>query len=259
MAITRDGLSEVFGFSGGTSTGAITHAVGGSAQSNALMLAVIAVTAPNATPINVSGITDSQGNTWHKYTGLSAGSGWHTADTVNGVQRGFSLEVWYTKAATINSSINVTVGFDNTIDSAVVSLSGKFLGYDPTNPFDGNASLPKKLTINSGAAAETLSGISTTNAHVMGCWAFGAWGTSIAHSNPTYNSVAQDDMVALQHNNSEFVKGQYGNGTPITGTYSGVSFASPTSADNAFIIGFALTADPAPPARPPLKRAFIVG
>lgn len=259
MAITRDGLAAAFGFSGGTTTGAITHAVGGSNQSNALMIAVVSVTAPNATPINITTITDSQGNTWHRYTSQLAGSGWRTADTVNGVQRGFTLEVWYCKAATINASINITVGFDNTIDSAVVAFSGKFLGYDPINPFDGNASLPKVLRATAGATAETLTGITTTTAHVMGCWAFGAWGTSIAHSNPTYNSVVQDDMIALQHNNSEFVKGQFGNGTPIVGTYGGVSFASPTSADNFYLIGFALTADASPPAAPPKSRVLIIG
>lgn len=259
MAITRDGLAAAFGFSGGTTTGAITHAVGGSAQSNALMIAVIAVTSPNVTPISVSTLTDSQGNTWQRYTAQSAGAGWNTADTVGGVQKGFTLEVWYCKAATINASINITANFGATIDSAVVAFSGKFLGYDPTNPFDLNASLPKVLRVNAGALAETLTGISTTTAHVMGLWAFGSFGTSIAHSNPTYNAVVQDDMIALQHNNAEFVKGQFGCGTPIVGSYSSVSFASPTSADNFYAIGFALTADPAGAPKPTIATAQIVG
>lgn len=258
MAITRNGASTVSGFSGGTSS-AVTHAVGGSNQSNALLLAVIAVTSPNSSPIVVSSITDSQGNTWQKYTGQSAGAGWDTAQTVNGLQKGFTLDVWYTKAATVNASINLTVNYGATIDSAVIAVSGKFLGYDPTQPFDQNVSLPKVLRATSNGTAETLTGISTTNADDVGCWAFGAWGTSLNHSNPTFNSAVLDDVSALQHNNSEFVKGQFSNGVAVVVPYSSVSFSSPTTADNFYIIGFALTADSAPPATPTTARAFVIG
>jgi len=206
MAITRNGAGTSAGFNGVSTSGAITHAVGGTAQSNALMMAMIAFNTTSTTAQSVSSVTDSNGNTWTRYTQQNANSGWHTADLVGGVQKYFAVEIWYTKAATIGTSINVTVNFTGTIDSTVICLSAKYLGYDATNPFDLNASLPHSLVANAGTTALSISGISSTNAHGVGVIAYGAFGTNIASQNWTFNSVAQDDLQNLQHNGGEFVR-----------------------------------------------------
>lgn len=258
MAITADGSENSLSYSAVSSSGALTVAVGGSAQANALMLAAIAFTVTNTTPASVSSITDSQGNTWARYTEQHAGSAWDTTQTVNGAQKGFTLEVWYTKAATINASIDVTINHSGTIDAAVACFSPKFLGYDATNPFDANASLPKALRVNA-SAAETLTGISTTTTNVYPVWALGLWGTNLNVSNVTFDSVTRTFQTSLQKNASEFVKAQFAAGPAATGPYSSVSFASPTSGSNFYAIGLALTADVGPPVPPTIARAQIIG
>lgn len=259
MAITVSGACTLSSYSGVSTSGPLTHAVGGTNQTNALLVAAIAVTATSTTPNPITSITDSQGNTWQKYTSLQANSGWKLSDTNSGTQRSFAVEIWYTKAAIVNASINITINHAVNVDAAVASFSSKYLGYDATNPFDLNASLPKTLTVNAAAAAQTLTGISTTTTNIYPCWALGCFSGSIGTSNVSFNGVLRNDQVTGQKNNVEFVKGQFATGPAAVGPYSGVTFSAPASADNMFVIGFAITADASPPPLPTTARATIIG
>lgn len=259
MAISPNGSENFFGFNGVSTTGALTNAIGGTLQSAALMFAQVIFTTTSITPVTVSSITDSQGNTWTRLTSQEAHSGWDTSQTVNGAQKSFTQEVWYTKAATIGTSIDITVAFSGTIDSGVLLTSPKYIGYDATNPFDANASLPKQLRVNA-AAQETVTGISTTNGHIYPVWFFGAWGTNLGVSNVQFNGINRNEQTSLQHNASEFVKAQFAAGPAAVAAYSGVSFGPALqSASNYFINAIVMTADAGPAPAPPISRVMIIG
>jgi hypothetical protein len=261
MAITYNGASTSALYSGVSTSGALTYTFGGTLQSGTAMLVLsVAHDATNTTANPITSITDSQGNTWQKYTSQSANSGWKTSDTNSGTQRWFSVEIWYCINATVNTSINITINHAFNVDAAVATISPKILGYDATNPWDLNGALPASLLAQSGLTAETLTGISTTTAHVAGIWAFGAFSSNIATTNVQFNGVSRSDQAVNQKNNVEFIKGQLAVGVPVTSAYSGVTYAGPlTSADNFFIIGAAITADVQTVGNPVLSQPHIVG
>jgi hypothetical protein len=247
MPITENGTTTSFGVNGVSTSGPQTLGVGGTSQSDAMMIANICFTTTSTTPETVASVIDSQGNTWHKLLANTDNAGWFTGDTVNGVQRSFTQEIWYTTAATINASIDVTVAFSGTIDACSATFSTKLLGYDHTDPFDLNASLPKILK-GVHNIAESIGGISTDTTHIYPVWCLGLWGTSIGVSNAVFDGQSRNQQETLQKNASEFVKSQYAGGIisggpGVTGPYASVTFASPTSASNYFLTGIVVTAD----------------
>jgi len=252
MAITEVGSAASATYNGVSSSGAKTLAIGGASQSNAMLVMGIIYTTTSTTPQPITSITDNQGNTWSKYTAVEAHSGWSTGPTVNGAQKSFAVEVWYTKGATVPAtSIDITVNHSGTIDAAAMVISPKLLGYDAANPFDGNASLPKIVQA-STSTAETITGISTTQTHIYPIWIFGTWGTTRATQNVSFNGVSRNQQVIQQKNASEFIDAEYasgiGSGGPaVTGPYSNVTYSAPTSCTNWYAIGFALTSDASSP------------
>lgn len=263
MAITKNGSENSATYGAVATSGPLTIPVAGTAQVDALMVFAVAYTTTGTTPKPVQSVTDSQGNTWQLLHYEEAHAGWDTANTVNGAQKSFAVEVWYTKHATIGTSIDITIdhGLGNTIDAASVVLSPKYLGYDATNPFDQNASLPAVVRINTNAS-QLITGISTTNANLYPLWFMGEWGTSLGQANVRFDAISRTEQVIQQKNGSEFVKAQFAGGPAAAAKYTSVTYdtgSSPTSSSNTFMIGHALTADAAPPAEPPLNRAFIIG
>lgn len=242
MSVTPNGFNDVQLFNGAGTSNTSTYSPGGTLQSNAMLVIAIGFTCPSSTLLAVSSLTDSNGNTWQRYHEEHGNSGWNTGSTVNGQQRGYVLELWYCTAATCGTTIDITINFTGTVDACVACLYPKFLGYDPTHPFDLNASLPKALRVNASAAS-TITGISTDTAHVYPCWAEGIWGTNLSLSNVQFDGVTRTDQTSAQKNNSEFTKTQIAHGPAVTSAYSGVTFQSPTSPDNALHIAFAITSD----------------
>lgn len=245
--VTENGTTSSFGVNGVSTTGAQTISPGGTSQLDAMMIANVAFTTTTTTPQTVSTFTDSNSNTWHKLLSNTANSGWFTGQTVNGAQKSFTQEIWYTIGANIGTTMNVTIGFSGTIDTCSVQFSSKILGYDHTDPFDLNASLPKILQ-GIHSIAESIGGISTNTTNIYPVWCFAAWGTDLGVSNVGFNgSGNRNQQEALQHNGSEFVKGQLASGVSggpgVTGPYAAVTFASPTSASNYFLVGLVVTAD----------------
>jgi hypothetical protein len=252
MAFALNGFATITKYSGVSGSGTLTHACGGTLLSGtALLLAAISYTAPSTTPTPITSITDSQGNTWQKYDSHALASGWHTTSTNSGTQRYAAVEIWYTKNATVNTSIDLTITHSGTIDAADCVLSGKITGYNSTQPFDQNASLPKHFTNQSGVASQSVSGISTDTTNVYPFWGLLAFSSNISTSNPLFNGVSRADNQQGQKNNVEFVEGQLAYGPGATGPYSGVTYSSPTTSDNTLIICGALTADSQTPAAVP--------
>lgn len=241
--VTKNGIGAVYS-DAGHSTFNIAHTFGGANQTDALIIASFSIVSSNATIHSVLGITDSEGNTWERYFTVSDNSGWRIPDLVGSIQKGFTAEIWFTRAAIANASITITPVFDAVVDCVSVNISPKHLGYDHTDPFDLNPSLPMVLRAHTGTTAESISGISTDTTHIYPYWFFASMGTNIAHSNVVFNGVNRDDQEQSQYNaGSEFLKNQMASGPAATGPYASVTFASPTSADNFYIIGFALTGD----------------
>lgn len=247
---TENGTTTNFGLTNVSTTGPQTLAVGGSAQSNALMIMNLGFTCPTTTPETVTSVTDSEGNTWQLLHRNEAHAGWHLAQTVHGANVSFAQEIWYTKGATINSSIDVTVAFSNTVDSITATFSTKILGADATDAFDLNPSLPAVVQgINS--TAETVAGISTDTTNILPVWCFAAWGVDFGLSNVAFDGSNRNEQESRQLNGTnEFVRGQIahslssGPDAPgVTGPYSSVSFVSPTNASNFFLTAVVLTAD----------------
>lgn len=260
MALSRDGIYSTANYSGVSTSGAKLFSPGGTLHTGDCMLVLtIAHDATGVTPNPITSITDSQGNTWAKYTDSTAASGWNPAHFNGGGQRSFALEVWYAKNATCNTTISITVNHANAVDAASMVLSSKILGYNATQPFDQHASLPKKVTINSGSVTQSIPGISTATANVAGMWAFGAFSNAIATGNPAFNGVTRADQNDIQTNNVEFVRCQGAIGTPVVAAYSGVTYDTAVASDNTFLIGYALTADAAGPTPPTIARAQIIG
>ncbi len=258
--ITTDGSENSYGWNGSGTSHTQTVAVGGSTQKRAMMLANFAFTSTTATPNSITSVTDSAGNAWQRYTTQSAGSGWNTAHTVNGAQKGFTVEIWYTNNALIGASLDVTANFDGTIDACVGCFSPKFLGCDPAAPFDTNASLPKVLRIDAGDASQSLAGISTTSTNnIYPVWCLGAWGLHGGTSNVSFNGVFRQFQTELQKNNSEFVYGQFAAGPAALGPYSGVSYSVVQSSDNTYVIGLALVATSPPVTQPKLQTPVATG
>jgi hypothetical protein len=259
--ITSDGIENSFGVNSVSSTTQTIAFGGTSLTKRALVLATFAFVSTTSTPNSVTSVTDNNGNTWARYTTQSAGSGWNLTNTHLGAQKGFTTEVWYTNNATVGTSLNITVTLDGTIDAMVGSISPKFLGCDIVNPFDTNGSLPDVLRIHAGSAAQTLTGVSTSSANeTYPVWCMGMWGTALNHQNVTFNGVNRQFQSGQQQNNGEFVLGQFASG-PINdaGPYSNVTYSSPTSSDNTYIIGFALVAQNPLVSQPKLTRPVATG
>ena len=252
--ITANGSVDVQGYSG-VSTIAITSAVGGTAQVNALMVIAIGFVSPAGTTRVVNTVTDNAGNTWTRLLSQSASAGWDTTQTVGAAQKTFTQEIWYTKGATLGTAPIITITHDGLIDTAVMGSTPKFLGCDPTNPFDVNASLPKLFRVNA-TAAQTLTSISTANVNLMPLWFLSIWGTNLGVNNPTFNGVAHGGQNSFQKNNVEFTRTQVAfgivSGPNVVGPYSNVTYTSAGGASNFFLAGLALTGDAAPPP----KRRF---
>lgn len=243
MAIVRNGNSTTVAATNGVASQAFAVAPGGTLLTGiATMLASFAIISPNATPITVSSVTDSQGNTWTKVTEQADGAGWDTTQINGGVQRGHTNSVWITKNATINTTITITATFSGTTDVCVGAFSPKFSGVNTVQPLDQNASLPKVLKEVTNTVP-TLAGISTNTSSIWPISFMSMFSGSIGTSNFTFNGVAQDDASALQQNGTQFVKNHVAGGPAVASAYSSVSFVPSSACDNVWHIGLVLTAD----------------
>lgn len=250
MSLAHIGGDTVVGFNAVNTTGAIAVSSGGGNTPNALMVVAVGIVSLDLTPVTVSTITDDAGNTWTKLTANEAHAGWDVTQTVNGAQRSFNQEIWYTKAASIGPALNVTVNFSATIDTCVVAFGPRITGYDPTHPFDLNASLPAVLRVNA-AAAQTITGISTDTVNILPLWFLGMWGETFSVNNVAFAGVGRFDQDNTQHNGSEFTKQQIAFGDAVTGPYAAVSFLAPTAGGaNFFATGVVVTADAQTPTGP---------
>lgn len=253
MAIAKNGASNAIAATDAVTSQAFVVAVGGTLLSGtATMLAGFAILSPNATPITVTSVTDSAGNTWTKVTEQASGSGWNTSVINAGVQKGSTLSIWQTKNATINTSITITANFSSTTLNCIGLFTPKFTGADTTQPLDQNASLPKVLK-QTTLAHPDLTGISTDTSHLWPVSFASAFSSNILTSIIAFNGVSADNSASLQHNNSpnaEFLKAQTFNGPAAASAYSNVSFTATSNMQNVWHIGLVLTADTQTPPVP---------
>lgn len=250
MALAQNGVCNALGGSNTavSSVGPLTHAVGGTSQTGtALMMVVIGLVMPTTTVQTVSTVTDSNGNTWQRLYQTFDNSGWNAANMNNG-QRAVTLECWYTKNATIGTSINISATFSGSVNAVSVVASAKFTGYDSVQPFDQNGSMPAVQRNHTGAATRVTPSISTTNAHILPFSIWCAVGGSFTSSNVSFNGVLRNDNAIQQENGTlEFVKVDFQCGVATTGPYSGVTYTGSSNYDNGYFVGFALTSDASTP------------
>jgi len=208
-----------------------------------MMVMSISYTSASTTATDITSITDSHGNTWQRYAKQVFNSGWRTAATNSGTQRNAGVELWYTFNATCTNTINVTVNHSGTIDAAVAVLSGKLTGFDTTQPWDQNSSLPALGRGGlSSATVPSVTGVSSNTASVYPVWASCAFSSNIGNQSVTFNGVSRTDTTNNQKNNTEFVRGNLSYG-PSAAAYSGVTYTGATNNDNWTVIGGAITAN----------------
>lgn len=259
MAVAPNGIVSAVAATNGVTSQAFAVAPGGTLLSGtATMVAGFAIISPSATPITVTSVTDSQGNTWTKVTEQAAGSGWDTTGINAGAQRGHTLSIWYTTAATINTTITITANFSGTTDTCVGLFTSKFTGVATGVQFDNNVSLPKvgRTTTN---ASPSISGISTNTSNIYPISFLSCFSSNISSGNVSFNGVLRNDNDTLQHNGTEFLKGTVQEGPAPGAAYSGVSYSFSASIGNSWHIGLALTADVVPAGLPTTARVLIVG
>lgn len=214
----------------------------------------------NSTPSNtatspvVSTVTDTSGNTWHKY---AASSFTATADGSIPASAFDDLEIWYTYG-TIPASGTLTVTMSASIDAASWVLM-QIAGANST-PFDGHAGLPTTFSTTASAAVSMSLSTSTANILVISVTGTPSHPASVATLDVKFGGVVADGSGGV---------GDFGGVTDWSFTdacwkaYTSKQTNLAILGNNAFTdqiaMAFAVTADVAPPTTPPLNSAYFVG
>ena len=97
---------------------------------------------------------------------LSWSRKYQTGSTLVGGAGHVNLEIWYAKSSGVVSGATITATYPSSVVANADIVVFGVNGADTTTPFDTNASLPAKASVN-GLGTPTVSGVSTTNANTM--------------------------------------------------------------------------------------------
>lgn len=259
MAITKDGASSAFQTTAASSF-TNTFVYGGSPQTDALLLLQLVTTSPTSGTIDVSTVTDDDGNTWEllykRYE-----SGWDTGVLAGGpVASG--MEIWFTKAPTVDTDLDITVTWSGTFDSMCAVLSPKFLGTEPTQPFDQNPNAMIEVYLPApGRHDPSAHGVSSSTAHIVGLYFWSLVGFSTAPHFPgtiTFDGVSEASEAGESSFGTNHTRSQVSIGTPVASAYGGVDFVSGTIEENQMAVTVILTADAQLPPSDPSRSWSIV-
>lgn len=258
-AITVNGASASDGWAGGTGR-TFAFTLGGATQANALLILNIGLTALNTTPLNVTAITDSDGNVWHKYDAQNQAV-WASTTMVSGINVAFTQEVWYTRAASTGTSLTVTLSVDGTVDAGSWSLSQKIMGIDTTQAFDQNANAKKTLYLhNNTPASPAVSGFTTSNADVLAIYCWAAPGFSTPPGNIFFGGTIQQNTINnAQSGSSNQARNCLSIGDPQTGGISAQAVTTSSTSENTLLFLFAVTGDVGPPVAPTIAHVRMIG
>lgn len=244
MAITKNGAAAS---TSATNTNTLTNTftLGGTTQSNVLLLLHLATTSKTTGTVAVTTITDDDGNTWHLLYKRYENT-WDTGVFAGG-EVASGIEVWYTLAASVDTDLAVTVNWDGTFDSMCAILSPKFLGVDATHPFDLNANAMVGIYQPAvGRHDPSIAGISSDTAHIVGLYIYMLVGFSTAPHFAgaiTFNGVAEAAEETTSSFGTNHTRSQMSIGAPVTSAYSSVGFTATSIEENNMAVSIILTAD----------------
>src|SRR4051812_21707863 len=243
MAITVNGVESALGWAGPGSSVVAAVTFGGTLQSNAVLILAISLNSTTTTPVTVSSVTDASGNTWTKVTSQEKAV-WDTTNMLVASNISNNLEIWYTRAASVNTTLNVTINYGGgTLDTGIWAISPKLLGVNATRPFDLNPSLPGFGYIHSVSTSNpTITPVSTnsTNIYPIACHSDPGGGSA---GNWSFNGSLRDMQANTTTNGTQANRICLAGRSGVTGPYSAVSFSYSSAVHNSNDIGFALTAD----------------
>lgn len=257
MAITVNGVESALGWAG-PSPGSVVAAVtfGGTLQSNAVLILAVSLNSTTTTPVTVTSVTDASGNTWSKITSQEKAV-WDTTNMLVASNISNNLELWYTRAASVNTTLNITINYTGgTLDTGIWAISPKLLGVNATRPFDLNPSVPAYGYIHSVTASNpaiTPVSTNTANMYPIACHSDPGGG---AAGNWNFNGSLRDMQANTTINGTQANRITFAGKSGLSAAYSAVSFSYSSAVHNSNDIGIVLTADGQTPS---ISRAVFVG
>jgi len=195
MTITVDFTAEEGTNSAGTSYQTGFHSTSGA---NRVLLFYVCVTGAGTT---LSSVTDTSGLTWHKRGSVS------NTDTGGGVQ---DCELWWAYAPTQLTNFRVTAnyGASTTVATCLIAVAGV---YDPTAPWDGNASLPNTAVNSSNSSSATVqaTGVYTDSTNHMQLAFFSTRSFTTPAAPAGWTDLGADNQEPGAGGNRSYIRGNY--------------------------------------------------